>query len=290
VEFLNSIFDLSSLPSHDSRYKDMAGDLFQHRENNNDWDEDWVFSDPRINLLRCADEKYLQFICEIFHPRTRGMRISSRASEDKKEHWRRIPEIIAEINKAISPYYKIVEKDKLGEGFIYTFIDSEKVSSKVAATAVEKIDAIYIREMYNRAYKDVKEGNLDTALTHARTMVEEVLIYILEQNGKVVPKDGDIRKRYNEVKEIYSMHQTAEMDKRINALLGGLEKIITAVTEMRNSVSDSHGAGSERIIIKDYHAALLVNSAMAFADFILSVHRNGVKSDKNKYKSNPECK
>ena len=47
VEFLERIFDLKSLPSHDSRFEDAAGDIWQHRVNNFDWDDDWVYGDSR---------------------------------------------------------------------------------------------------------------------------------------------------------------------------------------------------------------------------------------------------
>lgn len=61
------------------------------------------------------------------------------------------------------------------------------------------------------------------------------------------------------------------MDKRINTLLSGLEKIVSSIAEMRNKASDSHGVGANRITIADHHARLYVNSAMTMADFILSV-------------------
>ena len=70
------------------------------------------------------------------------------------------------------------------------------------------------------------------------------------------------------------MHAHKDLDRRINILLSGLEKIISAIAEMRNKESDSHGVGSKRIGIADYHARLFVNSAIAMADFILSVYLN----------------
>jgi hypothetical protein len=70
------------------------------------------------------------------------------------------------------------------------------------------------------------------------------------------------------------MHQAADVDRRINSLLSGLEKILTAIKEMRNEASDSHGVGNRRIDLKDYHTRLFVNSAITMADFILSVKEN----------------
>jgi hypothetical protein len=47
TEFLSRIYDLSKMPSHDDRFGNMAGDIWQHRVNNYDWDSDWIFFDER---------------------------------------------------------------------------------------------------------------------------------------------------------------------------------------------------------------------------------------------------
>lgn len=67
--FLARLYDLTSLPSNDYRFKDAAGDIQQHRIiNPTDWDDDWVFYDSRFNLLHESDEKFLLFLCETVHP------------------------------------------------------------------------------------------------------------------------------------------------------------------------------------------------------------------------------
>ena len=122
--------------------------------------------------------------------------------------------------------------------------------------------------------KDITDGNYDSALTKSRTILEEVFCYVIEKKGENPSDKGDIGKLYNQVKTLYNMHQHKDMDKRINGLLSGLEKICSAIADMRNKVSDSHGVGAKRINIKDYHAHLCVNSALAMADFILAVSNN----------------
>lgn len=41
--FLSRLYDLESISSTDSRYSNAKGDIWQHRCNNYDWDDDWVF-------------------------------------------------------------------------------------------------------------------------------------------------------------------------------------------------------------------------------------------------------
>lgn len=72
VDFLGRLFDLKSLPSYDSRFNSADADIWQHRENNFDWDDDWIFGDARFNLLHCADTEFLKFLCETVHPVVRS--------------------------------------------------------------------------------------------------------------------------------------------------------------------------------------------------------------------------
>jgi hypothetical protein len=67
-DFLARLYDLTKLPSRDHRYRNAAGDIHQHRINNFDWPEDWVFHDARFNFLRGPDEQFLKFLCETVHP------------------------------------------------------------------------------------------------------------------------------------------------------------------------------------------------------------------------------
>lgn len=67
-DFLARLYNLTSLPTHDHRYSNAGGDIFQHRVRNKDWDDDWVFYDSRFNLLRAPSADFLKFLCETVHP------------------------------------------------------------------------------------------------------------------------------------------------------------------------------------------------------------------------------
>jgi hypothetical protein len=60
--FLGRIWDLGDMPSTDGRFKDAARDIWQHRVNNYDWDDDWVFTDSRFDLMHGPDEAFLRFL------------------------------------------------------------------------------------------------------------------------------------------------------------------------------------------------------------------------------------
>lgn len=68
VLFLNRIWDLSSLPSTDIRYSNMAGDTRTHMEVFDDWTYQTLLYDSRLNLLRGHDNIFIKFIENCVHP------------------------------------------------------------------------------------------------------------------------------------------------------------------------------------------------------------------------------
>ena len=149
--------------------------------------------------------------------------------------------------------------------------ERERNAVQIETPAIILVNRDYIKDISTRAIRDVESGEYDSAITKCRTLLEEVFCYVIEKKDEEPSQKGDIKKLYKQVKELYNMHSDAGMDKRINELLSGLEKIIDAIAEMRNKNSDAHGVGQKRINISEHHARLFVNSAMAVADFILSV-------------------
>lgn len=149
--------------------------------------------------------------------------------------------------------------------------DREHNTVTIEAPAIVLVNRDYIKDISTRAIRDVENEEYDSAITKSRTLLEEVFCYVIEQKGEEPLQKGDIKKLYRQVKDLYNMHADAGMDRRINELLSGLEKIIDSIAEMRNKSSDAHGVGQKRINISEHHARLFVNSAMTMADFILSV-------------------
>ena len=157
---------------------------------------------------------------------------------------------------------------QIGSQFI---VREMKCTVTLDVPSIIKIDRSYVVDLYNRAMRNIIDCNYDSVITQSRTLLEEVFFYVIEKKGEKPSDSGDIKKLYNQVKQLYNMHHNKDMDKRINELLSGLEKILSSIAEMRNKASDSHGVGANRINIGEHHARLFLNSAIIMADFILAV-------------------
>lgn len=228
----------------------------------------WEYMD---NLLKyCINEnKISALLSDLFSIDSFSTVLSGRnVDEIKNAYATMVQTIIGKINGEL--YFG-------GNELVMT--DTEFYIRKIGSTyyvetpKIKVIDRKYISSISERAMQDVEHHNFDSALTKARTLLEEVFRYVLEKKNVSPSDDGDIAKLYKQVTESYNMHIEKNMDKRIKKLLSGLNSIVSGIAEMRNKGSDSHGLGESRINIEEHHAVLVVNSARTLADFILSVEQ-----------------
>lgn len=107
-----------------------------------------------------------------------------------------------------------------------------EVSTKVTVSTpkIEAISHNYIRNMSKRALNDIEQGNYDTALTHSRTLLEEIFCHVLEKKSIIPSDSGKITDLYKQIKNTYNMHTDSKADKRINKLLSGLNSIVSAIS------------------------------------------------------------
>lgn len=66
--FLDRMVDLDALSSTDPRFKTARQDIWQHRVNNEDWDDQWVYEYAPLGLLKSPDDLFLGFLTEMLHP------------------------------------------------------------------------------------------------------------------------------------------------------------------------------------------------------------------------------
>jgi len=67
ISFLERIWDLSSIPSIDRRFKNARDDIFQHMIRNYDWDNSFLLC-TYLKLFHCEDEIFIKFLETCLHP------------------------------------------------------------------------------------------------------------------------------------------------------------------------------------------------------------------------------
>ena len=182
VEFLSRIFDLKAMPTTDPRrntYRNAEEDIWQHRINNDDWSDDWIFSDARFNLLHCDDDVFLQFVCEMLHPLVRNNKEESEQLKQFFNEYLRIDgyEIYQSASLANHPVYssRQVQKTVSREKNI-NFRTSRPIS---VFLCYAKQDAPSVREIYKQLGYGGKVGVIQKRISQTKNlmMFEKLLQY-----------------------------------------------------------------------------------------------------------------
>lgn len=229
----------------------------------------WQYLDNLLN--HCAkNNKCSDLLSHLFSKKQFVSLLSGSTPKVIDESYKLIvEEVISRINGLL--YFGGNELAIVGDRFIVRKI-GEKI--EIQAPKIKSINREYIKSISSRAIEDIEKKNFDSAITKSRTLLEEVFCYAIEKKGDTPTTSGNMSELYKQVKGHYNMHTDPNVDRRINTLLSGLEKIVSSISEMRNKDSDAHGVGSARINIEEHHARLFVNSAVLMADFILSIEQN----------------
>lgn len=269
VEFLNRIYELEALPSNDTRFPDASGDIWQHTVNNEDWDDDWVFSDKRFNLLGGPVEPFLRFLCEIVHPVVRP---------DRDEAIRLVSQFNEQLRQA---EWEIFEEERLGgrPRFAYRRVTSRVARSvSRARTVADALDAGWMAKEMERLEKSV-DADPALAIGTAKEIVETCCKTILTKRGVAFGKSadlGDLSKLL--VKELSlvpeGINDEARGANNIKLILRNLTSLTHNLAELRGLYGTGHGRDGKHRGLQPRHARLAVGAAVTFIDFISETYKD----------------
>lgn len=266
-EFLARLFDLQALPSNDHRFKDAAGDIWKHRVVNQDWESDWVFNDPRFQLLNGDDEVFLRFLCEMLHPVVR-------ADATEAE---RLAQTFNQFLKADG--FQLVERTRMGGRAVYVGRFVGVVATPGISAARETFagtDPGYVAQQITRMDAAVL-NDPGLAIGTAKELVETCCKTILEGRKVTFSKSADLPELVKLTSKELELTPDDIPDKSkaadtIKRLLSNLASITQGVAELRNHYGTGHGKSASTKGLQSRHAKLAVGAASTLAVFLTETH------------------
>jgi len=269
VDFLRRLYDLDTMESYDSRFENAAGDIWQHRVNNWDWEDDWLFTDERFGLNNGDDEILLRFLCETLHPVVR-----SDAIEVEKFH-----QLFNQI--LVHDGYQLIVKTKLSGKpvFVGRYVGTaESPGVANARDAFETVDVGYVAQQITRMEAAVY-NDPDLAIGTAKELVETCCKTILGDKN-ITPDSGWnlaqlVKNTSRELKltpkDIPDGAKAADTIKR---LLNNMATITQGIAELRNSYGTGHGRAADSTGLQPRHAKLAIGAASTLAVFLMETHEH----------------
>jgi hypothetical protein len=129
----------------------------------------------------------------------------------------------------------------------------------------------FIMEQIEKCRTKMSQGDYDGAITNARSLVEAVLAAIEKEFDPNAPDyDGDLPKLYKRVQKHLNLSpENPKISNSLKQTLTGFISIIGGLSGLSNKMGDRH--------VREYkpaahHAALIVNAAMTFSNFIFDTY------------------
>lgn len=263
-DFLGRIWDLHAMESYDGRYRDAAGDIYQHRVNNFDWEDDWVFSDPRFDLLNCADDRFLEFLAQTLHPVVRAN------GEDVRK-------LVDEYNRQLRPDgFALIETGLISGRVVYGGTRTSSAHDPANAIQISHRlllkDPAVLHDHLDRVRRTIT-SDAPATIAAAKELVESTLKIILDETNVEYPSAESLPKLYKRVAlelklNRESVPQSAKGSEAAHKILGALTTTVFSLAELRNELGLGHGRTAPSPAL-ERHARLAFNSSVALVEFLL---------------------
>lgn len=269
VEFLSRLYDLRNLPSHDSRFEDASGDIWQHCVNNDDWERDWVFSDDRFKLTNGPHDVFLRFLCEAVHPVVRPDRGDA-------------IKLVSHFNdQLVRAGWEIYEEERIAgrPRFAYRVLNhNSKRAVNRARDVLDALDAGGMAKAIERLGHAI-DSDPDLAIGTAKELVESCCKTILTKRGVQFTKSddiGDLTKKLTKELQLVPEGITDEAKgaENIRQILRNLTQIANNLAQLRGLYGTGHGRDGSHRGLQPRHARLAASAAVAFIDFVADTYRS----------------
>ena len=268
ADFLSRIFDLENMESDDSRFPNAAGDIWQHRVNNpNDWEDNWIFSDQRFNLLGCDDSLFLNFLCEMIHPLVRL---------DSSQ----VNQLLQIFNDNLKEdNFEIIEKTRISGKPIFVGrlkITGKESIQKKGADIKKLLNADYVSQQINLMESSIKNSP-HISIGLAKELIETCCKSIFDERNESYDKNWDLPKLMKETTKLLKLTpddipNEAKAASSIKQILGSLSSVVQGIGEVRNEYGSGHGKDGKFIGLQPRHAKLAVGAASTLAIYLLETH------------------
>jgi hypothetical protein len=263
IEFLERIWPISSMAGDqnsrdldDWSFRSVKDDIIQHMRRNDDWSNRELLQ--RLGLMHSSRSMLFRFLEASVHPTT---------VDETTQKLR-----VDAINKHLQhDGYRLTRVGSMSGSPLYA-VTAHAIGSPADAaisTALERFDPEQIHGRWTAAL-DRRSTDPAGAITLARTLLEDVCRWLLEELGEQPGNQDDLPTLYRKLSKGLKLAPDDHSEQVFKQILGSCQQVVELLGALRNKLGDAHGSGPRRARPAESHAELAVNLAGSMATFLVA--------------------
>jgi hypothetical protein len=263
IEFIERIWPISSMAGDqvarsidDWGFRSLKDDIFQHMRRNDDWSNRDLLE--RLGLMRSSRSLLFRFLEASVHPTT----------VDEATQKARVEQLNTHLQH---DGYRLTRTGSMSGSPIYT-IAAHAIGSPADAAISSTLERFEPEQIHGRwtAALDRRSTDPAGAITLARTLLEDVCRWLLEQLGETPSNQDDLPTLYRKLAKALKLAPDDHSEQVFKQILGSCQQVVEQLGALRNKLGDAHGGGPRRAKPAARHAELAVNLAGSMATFLVA--------------------
>ncbi|KQM70608.1 abortive infection family protein [Sphingomonas sp. Leaf20] len=263
IEFLETIWPIAAIPGSqntvsvdDIGFRSLKDDIFQHMRRNDDWSNRELLE--RLGLMTASRKLLFRFLEASVHPsviddglqRARVERTNSHLQHDG---------------------YRLTRSGSISGSAVFT-VAAHSIGSPADAaisSALQRFDPDLIHGRWTAAL-DRRSHDPAGAITLARTLLEDVCRWLLDELGEPASEQVDLPTLYRKLAKALKLAPDDHTEQVFKQILGSCQSVVESLGALRNKLGDAHGGGRKRAKPAARHAELAVNLAGSMSTFLVA--------------------
>lgn len=263
IEFIERIWPISSMRGDpDARHIDdwvfrsLKDDIIQHMRRNDDWSNRDLLE--HLGLMHSSRSLLFRFLEASVHPTT----VDETMQKARVER----------INKHLQhDGYRLTRTGSMSGSPVYA-IAAHTIGSPADAAISAALERFEPEQIHARWTAALDRRSVDPAgaITLARTLLEDVCRWLLEELGEEAADNGDLPSLYRRLAKTLKLAPDHHSEQVFKQILGSCQQVVEQLGALRNKLGDAHGGGPRRAKPAARHAELAVNLAGSMATFLFA--------------------
>lgn len=256
IELIRSLWPIASMPPHYQGRASLEDDIIKHTIANDDWSQKELLE--ALGLMTCSRAQLFRFLEAVTAP-------DAQTPQSQQV-------LAAEIDKLlVHDGYALAVAGKISGSPRYAVrVASPGAPSDVSiSAALAAFDPTQVHGRWQQALER-RASDPEGAITVARTLIEDVCKWILEEAGETWGETDDLPALYRKLSKVLKLAPDDYTEQVFKQILGSCQSVVESLGALRNKLSDAHSSGPKRARPLPRHAELAVNLSGAMATFLVA--------------------